>query len=682
MRGSALAAVLAFSACGGAAGGADGDAAPGGGDGAIAEIGGGDVLELPDGLEVPAGQDPALAVPVACHPGTRWTPGKKAFAEATAEVGIEGAVGYRLSVTDLEGDGWPDLLVRDGEGPDVFAEGGERHRWVLQNDAGTFEDVTEASGLLLRRGAADGTGRPGEVMVSGDVDSDGDLDVWVGRSVPTGIAADGETSELCLNDGAGVFSLGPAASPIRFAGKPSIPAGATWVDYDRDGHLDLWTVHNMGGGMSSPLQDRLFRGDGAGGFEDVTDAVGLTTSIWTVTSELNAGLGHSWAWSSAACDLDGDGLQELLAASYGRAPNHLWRAAHGANGVFFENVSVSSGYAYDDRLDWTTNQSARCWCLDHPADEDCDLVTGDTDPNLCAQLKAAFGPSYRWNHAGDREPWRLGGNSATTVCRDLDHDGDTDLVTSEIVHWDVGPSSDPAEVLVNTGEADLRFERPGDEALGITRFDPEPTWDHGDMTALVVDFDNDGWPDLYRGSSDYPYAKAWLYHQEAPLSFEWVPFEDSFEHKKAHGAVALDLDRDGDLDLALGHSHMRCDVSPPGDCYPTRQVRVFRNLMGDAGSNWLQVDLEGGPGSNRAALGARVEVTAGGFTQTREVDGGHGHFGTQEERVLHFGLGAACAAEVRVRWPDAKGTEETWVLGGGARYRLVQGSPPVRRPAP
>ncbi len=58
-----------------------------------------------------------------CNPGTRWEPGQAAFREVTSEWGLDGVVGIRLAVTDINGDGWADLLVRNGGGPDDFSDG-------------------------------------------------------------------------------------------------------------------------------------------------------------------------------------------------------------------------------------------------------------------------------------------------------------------------------------------------------------------------------------------------------------------------------------------------------------------------------------------------------------------------------------------------------------------------------
>ncbi|MDP6944773.1 MAG: CRTAC1 family protein, partial [Myxococcota bacterium] len=372
-----------------------------------------------------------------------------------------------------------------------------------------------------------------------------------------------------------------------------------------------------------------------------------------------------------------DGLPELLAASYGRFPNHLWRAVPGAEGgaASYENVSIASGYAFDERVDWTDNVSAQCHCADYPDDEDCGGVPAPPSASVCQSFVAAFG-GYRWNHATGREPFNLGGNSATTVCADIDNDGWVDLMTGEIVHWDVGTSSDPAEILLNTQDPAVHFTRPGNDVTGLTRVDEYEGWDHGDMTAAVFDFDNDGWQDIYIGSSDYPGNKALLYHQTAPAQFQPVALEDYFLHYRAHGVAIADFDRDGDLDVVAGHSLMRCEGFPGDDCGPTPQIQLYENQVSET-TRWLQLHLTGAEGTNRAAIGARVEVSAGGVTQTHFVDGGHGHFGLQRDLTLHIGLGQACEAQVTVHWPDRAGSMETFTATANQRLEVVQGAAPV-----
>jgi hypothetical protein len=344
-----------------------------------------------------------------------------------------------------------------------------------------------------------------------------------------------------------------------------------------------------------------------------------------------------------------------MASSYGRMPNHLWQGS--AEGVF-ENRSVASGYAFDENQDWSDNESARCYCHLHPTAEDCEGVP-EPEYTECNSDKDVF----RWDHATGREPFQLGGNSGGTTCADVDNDGFMDLVTGEIAHWDVGDNSDKAELLVNSGEPDVRLVRPGNEVTGLGRWHPPTGWDEGHTHSLVFDFDLDGWPDIYWSALGYPDDgnRGRWYHQVGPGLFEQVSTEDFFDYPNNQGAGAADFDRDGDVDLLAGHG--------------SNAVRFYENLVGAAG-NHVQIDVVGGEGSNRGAVGARVAVTADGVTQTQEVEGGHGHFGAQLDRTLTFGLGAACEAAVTVTWPDAASSEQSFTLPAGHRFRVVQGQAP------
>jgi hypothetical protein len=650
---SALSALSAVACDGGgaattASGGAGGAGAGGGGAGG----GGGSPFPAP-----------------VCHPGAKWSDGTVAFSDETSKWGLDaiGAVGVRLEAVDFDADGWPDLVVRrGGNAPDDFAEGGTRQTWLLRNLEGKgFEDVTLASGIRQNRTATGPEGRPGEVFAWADVDNDGDLDVFTGLTNPKSAPLE-ETSELLLNQGDGTFALGPDASSFRLQ-PPRYDAvsGASFVDFDRDGLVDLWVSANTVDYV--PQQARLHKNFGGAVFDEVTTEQGLKTKSWVAIEDMNAGLAHAVGWSAAACDLDGDGNGELLVGSYGRSINLLFRGLGPTAAYAYENLSLASGYGQDHRADWTDNESARCWCSLHPTDEDCDGVPA---PELivCNSDDDAF----RWNHATDRNAYRLGGNSGSTLCADVDNDGDLDLVTGEIVHWDVGSSSDPAELALNDGGATLHFTRPGAEATGLAVEHDRVDWNDGIMTGSVFDFDNDGWLDVYFGNSDYPGARGLLFHQVSPGVFEAVPVDVGVDHFRSHGSAVADFDRDGDLDLVVGHSHARCD----DECYPTQQVRFFENVVGQTG-NYLQVSLEGGPGTNRAAIGARVTVTAGGVTQTREVGGGHGHYGQQDDLTVHFGLGDACEAEVTVRWPDQALSTETYSLPAGYRFTWTQGELPV-----
>ncbi len=633
------------------------------------------------------GSDPwAGAPPAVCKPGSSWSGKGKIFSDVTKKVGItdSGAVGVRLSTADLDGDLLPELFVRSmaNSGKRENLGAGPRKLFLLKaHRTGpgefNFTDITKSSGILLPRDATDGFGRQAHIVVYGDVNNDGNLDAFCGNSVPIDSKADlfsQDASELMLGDGKGHFNLAPSNTFADTELRKNLTS-ASFVDYDRDGMLDLWLGYATWGapGKDTPSPDHLVRGAGTGLFSIVTTDEGLMTKPATSQVAIENGSAHRHTWGTAACDINGDGWPDLLGVSYGRYFNSLWLSGSlGPSGKRFDDLKTQTHFDRDDNDDWTSNWNAQCYCFDNPKAADCDKAP---PPEVsCPQLKAAFGGTYRWNHATDRKPYRLGGNTGTVACADLDRDGDLDFVFGSIVHPDVGPSSDPLRVALNDGAKIPTLNHLHEDQSGLGHhFAPGQGDDVGDMTLAVFDFDNDGRLDILVAGSDYPGTKAKLFQQGADGQFTDVTDASGLKHLHAHGIAIADWDRDGDLDIALGHSLARCGLSP-SECYKTEEVHVFSNDSANLG-NWLQVQLVGGAGSNRSAIGAVVRVTTGAVTQTVEIGGGYGHFGMQHDLVAHFGLGSACSIDqLEVRWPDAAGTTQVWKnIRPGYLVRLTQG---------
>jgi len=124
----------------------------------------------------------------------------------------------------------------------------------------------------------------------------------------------------------------------------------------------------------------------------------------------------------------------------------------------------------------------------------------------------------------------------------------------------------------------------------------------------------------------------------------------------ARAVTALDWDRDGDLDLWFKNR------SGP-------QLRFLLNEQ-TGGAGWLALRLEGRSG-NRNAIGARVELHAGGLVRHRSVVSGEGYL-SQSSRWLHFGLGQTAVDRLVVHWP-AGGSQTLGPLESGRRYRLREG---------
>ena len=196
------------------------------------------------------------------------------FEDVSARAGVGAQLGgINLSHADVDNDGWLDIFVHRGgwESP-------VRNSLLRNNGDGTFTDVTERAGLIDRRPHRTHT------AAWADYDSDGWIDVFVGHEE--------SASALYRNRGDGTFEeVGAAAGVARVA----FTKGATWGDYDNDGHPDLY-VSNYGSA------NFLYRNRGDGTFEEVAEQAGVDGPIMSFPT---------WFF-----DYDNDGWLDLFVANY------------------------------------------------------------------------------------------------------------------------------------------------------------------------------------------------------------------------------------------------------------------------------------------------------------------------------------------------------------------------------
>jgi enediyne biosynthesis protein E4 len=512
--------------------------------------------------------------------------------------------GAGAAFLDYDNDGWVDALVLNGtrlqEGAradQTFPAGkAPLSRLYRNNRDGTFNDVTARSGLEAT-GWASG-------VCAGDYDNDGWLDFFVtyyGQNV------------LYRNRGDGGFENVTARAGLP-AGGTRWGSGCTFVDYDRDGRVDLFVANYLRFDLGAAAEvgqgpnclwkgipvncgprglptdtNLLFHNEGNGAFADVSakSAVAKVTGRYSMTA--------------TAADLDGDGWIDIYVACDSTA-SILYRNNHDGT---FTDIAVESGVAYSEN---GTQQAGM------------GLAVGD-----------------------------------------YNSDGLLDLFKTHF-------ADDIPALYRNLGKG--LFEDVA-AAAGIGVMNRYVEWGAG-----MPDLDNDGRPDLvYVTGNVYPEVESLLkqYPHRGPrvifrnvngARFEQATTESGTGAVTPHssrGAAFGDFDNDGDVDILVFNMN-----EPPS---------LLRNDY--AGPNrWLEVKLEGTT-SNRAALGAIVKVTVNGRTEAQTVLSQASYYSHDDLR-LHFGLGSAAAAEmVEVRWPSGR-VESLKDVRGGRRITIKEGAAELR----
>jgi hypothetical protein len=487
-----------------------------------------------------------------------------------------------VALFDADGDGRLDILLLQGAGPNT----GVGNRLYLQTPDGKFRDASAGSGL-------DFDGWNVGVAI-GDVDNDGRPDVLITQFGLTKLDRDCSTSvRLLHNEGGGKFRDITAEAGISNPQK--WPASAAFVDYDRDGRLDLVIANYLDYDMSWPCTGtdnarefcgprtfpgtipRLFHNLGPGDgkpvrFADVTVEAGLATKA-------APGLGVY------AVDMTGDGWPDIFITNDG-APNHLW--VNKRNGTF-KNEAMSRGIAL------TTN--------------------GEPFANMGIAVA-----DYHGDGRLDVFVTHLG-SEMHTLWR----------------QWQTGQFKDCTQ----------------DSNILHT------AWRGTGFGAVAADFDRDGWPDIayvngrvHRGpvlpGTEYlpafwrPYAE----RNQLLRNTGKGKFEDISEAQPVfcgqpnvgRGLAVGDIFNVGRPDLLA--------VSIGG------RARLYRNVA--SGGHWLGVRVTDPALGNRDMLGTFVRVTAGDRTWVQVAQSAHSYLSANDPRPL-FGLGAATTYDrIEVTWPDGK----------------------------
>ena len=411
-----------------------------------------------------------------------------------------------------------------------------------------------------------------------DYDNDGFDDIFItyyGHNV------------LYRNNGNGTFSdvtkqSGLAQSAVRYG------SGCTWVDYDRDGHLDLFVANYLSTTLDALPKPgtnpdctwkgvavncgprglpagfvQLFHNNGDGTFTDVSKQSGV------------AAASGSYPMTAVAADYDNDGWPDIYVAC-DSTPSWLFRNQH--DGTFREEALERGVALSEDGLEQAGMG----------------VAVGDID--LDGSLDV-----FKTNFADD-----------TNVLYHNDGKGNFDDVT---IHAGLG--------------VETRY-------VG---------WGAG-----MVDLDNDGFPDLFVATGSvypevekkvpaYPFRTPRLvFRNLGDGRFEELIDEAGPGVADAHasrGCAFGDFDNDGDIDVLIWNMN-----EPPS---------LLRNDL-SGGGHWLKVLLVGAH-SNRSAIGTRVTARYGKRQQSQEVTAQCSFYSVNDRR-LHFGLGSETVANLSIRWSN------------------------------
>lgn len=396
--------------------------------------------------------------------------------------------GGGVGVIDFDGDGRLDVYaVQGGPFPPVEGSSLEGDRLFRNRGDGTFEDVTESSGIAaMPRGYGHG-------VAVGDYDNDGHADLFVTRW---------RSYALYRNRGDGTFE--DVTARVGLSGDRDWPTSAAFADLDNDGDLDLYVCHYLVWNAEAPricapmagslvptychphefqaLPDRLFRNDG-GTFTDITEEAGIVDTD-------GRGLGV------VAADLDGDHLLDLVVANDTSA-NFFF---HNKGGMRFEEVGLASGIACNASGGFQAGMGVACGDLDGDGRPDI-VVTNffGESSTLFQNLGGGLFVDGTANVGLAARSRSLLGFGVAFL--DYNNDGHLDLATANGHVNDFRPHvpyAMPALLMAGSG---------GNRLIDVSA-DAGPPWQipRVGRGLALGDLDNDGRPDLLIVGQDSPLA--------------------------------------------------------------------------------------------------------------------------------------------------------------------------------
>jgi hypothetical protein len=507
-----------------------------------------------------------------------------------------------------------------------------------------FVDVAHAAGLTATMvyGELDGFTYIVESMGTGcaffDYDNDGWMDIFIPGGRRLKDTPPNATNRLYRNNRDGAFTDVTVKAGLVDTGWAQ---GVCVGDYNNDGYEDLFVTYYG--------QNRLYRNNGDGTFTDVTAKAGLlypTTRYSTgcafvdynrdglldlfVSNYLEIDLANAPKPSLAVPNCNYEGVATMCGPEgLPKARNFLYR--NNGDGTFTD-VSKESGVE-----GFRGSYGLTVACIDADEDGWPDIfVACDSTPSML--LMNNHDGTFREEAlfrgiALSGEGQQMGGMGVGVG--DYNLDGHTDLVKTHFYKQAPG-------LYRNDGKGN--FDDVTIQA-GLNKENRFVCFGAG-----IVDFDNDGYPDILlstgtvypevaRVSPRFPArSPSILFRNRGDGTFVQMGADAGPGIEALHcgrGAAFGDFDNDGDMDVLIMNVN-----EPPS---------LLRNDA-PAGNHWIKIRLEGAK-SNRSAIGARVVVRYGGKVQVQEVLSGSSFISASDPR-LHFGLGDATAADVEVRWPN------------------------------